>query len=137
MDAEEPNASTCDTYAADPEQLLLVAACTGPRCRALRHLHAVTAPGVDDDTTVLRDAVRHRRDAVMISTGCLQACSHGSVVVVGSATMPHSRTFRWYSNPVLVGLTDRAGKMADLAAWVLGSAPREQTMPATLRHSKA
>lgn len=71
-----------------PERLLLVAACGGQRCRMLRQLHNPPNPGMDTGASLLRDAVRQRRDAVLISTGCLNACSHGSVVVVGWATMP-------------------------------------------------
>lgn len=141
----------------EPRRLLLVAACNGQRCRTLRQLREPTI-AEPHGWKILRDAVRQRRNAILISTGCLGPCSYGSVVVLGWATMPRDPTprdtlppdsaatedvagenaagaaaFRWCSSPVLVGLADRPRRATDLAGWIQGSAPQRQTMPSTLR----
>lgn len=117
-----------------PERLLLVVACGGQRCRVLRQLQTTATTCGDGGTDLLRDAVRQRRNAVLISTGCLGACSHGSVVVVGWATRPHSASLSWSSPPIMVGLAERPQRTNDLARWIRGSAPAKTTMPIGLRH---
>lgn len=118
-----------------PERLLLVVACGGQRCRVLRQLQTTATASGDGGTDLLRDAVRQRRDAVLISTGCLGVCSYGSVVVVGWATSPHAAALSWSSPPIMVGLTERPQRTTDLARWIQGSAPAKTTMPIGLRHN--
>lgn len=108
------------------ERVLLVMVCNGPRCAALQRLRE------DTHTDALRSAVRERPHSVLMSTGCLGRCAHGSVAAVGAAEATGSR-LAWIRHPTLVGRVDDPARMALLAAWV-SAGGRRSHLPPPLRH---
>lgn len=60
----------------------VVAVCQGRRCQALLAGHR------QDAMEVLREATRHSRHGILVSTGCAGPCSHAPVVVVGTGLSP-------------------------------------------------
>lgn len=101
--------------AADPGGPV-VAACTGSRCAALCRL---TGTGSTEDPLGpdLREAVRHTRGAVLISTGCLGRCELGALILL---------TWRHRSPaPVALAGMHQPDRRAALASWLPGKGPRQ------------
>jgi hypothetical protein len=63
----------------------VVAVCQGRRCQALLAGHR------QDAMEVLRQATRHSRHGILVSTGCAGPCSHAPVVVVATGQGPSGR----------------------------------------------
>jgi hypothetical protein len=110
--------------------VLVVAVCAGHRCRALRALHDPAATG-DSTGDLLRQAVRRRPRAVLISTGCLGPCAHGCVAAVGTGTAAGGE-ISWAGRPVGLGMVEMPQRAAALAAWISDSAPDLATLPEPL-----
>lgn len=121
----------CPAASAPAEPVLLVAACGGPRCRALRALHDPSARAPDPCGQLLREAVRQRPGAVLISTGCLGPCERACVAAVGWG-MIRGGLLRWSGRPAGLGLVEMPARAAALAAWISGSAPDLKTLPEDL-----
>ena len=117
---------------APAEPVLLVAACAGPRCRALRALHDPSAAASGPCGQLLAEAVRQRPRAVLVSTGCLGPCERACVAAVGWG-MSHRGQLRWSGRPAGLGLVEMPAHAAALAAWISGSAPDLKTLPGDLR----
>lgn len=144
----------------DTQRVLLVTMCTGSRCAGLRRLATAdptaahrcppdlrpdqdrqpgkvqcpegTAPGgVGVMDAVLRSAVAHRRDAVLVTTDCLGACSRGSVTAVGWASSTVGG-LSWLSQPVWVERSETPRRARALAQWVGSTAPDPATIPPIL-----
>jgi hypothetical protein len=113
------------------EPVLLVAACAGPRCRALRALHDPSAATSGPCGRLLCDAVRRRPGAVLISTGCLGPCERGCVAAVGWGTSRGGQ-IRWSARPAGLSLVELPARAAALAAWISGPAPDLRTLPEEL-----
>jgi hypothetical protein len=116
---------------APAELVLLVAACAGPRCRALRALHDPSAAASGPGGRLLCEAVRHRPGAVLVSTGCLGPCERACVAAVGWGTS-RAGELCWAGRPAGVGLVEMPARAAALAAWISGSAPDLKTLPEDL-----
>ncbi len=115
------------------ETVLLVAACTGTRCAAVRRPHDPGADPVDRCGHLLRAAVRQRPDAVLLSTACLGPCHLGSVAAVGWAR-PRAQGGRldWLARPVLLTMLDSPKRAAAASSWINAGAPDAGTLPALL-----
>ncbi|HTQ90605.1 MAG TPA: hypothetical protein VMK84_14075 [Streptosporangiaceae bacterium] len=113
------------------EPVLLVAACAGPRCRALRALHDPSARASGPCGRLLCEAVRQRPGAVLVSTGCLGPCERACVAAVGWG-MSQAGQIRWSGRPAGLSLVEMPARAAALAAWVAGSAPDLKTLPEDL-----
>jgi hypothetical protein len=113
------------------EPVLLVAACAGPRCRALRALHDPSAATFGPCGRPLSEAVRHRPGAVLISTGCLGPCERACVAAVGWG-MSRGGQIRWSARPTRLSMIEMPARAAALAAWISGSAPDMRTLPEDL-----
>jgi hypothetical protein len=95
------------------QPVLLVGVCAGHRCAALRRLHSVDPhptdlmrSGADDDAAdtrqasysesegLIRQAIRDRCDAVLVSLPCLGPCAQGSVAALGAGVAGrHAQTW--------------------------------------------
>lgn len=106
---------------ADAEPLLLVAVCGGQRCRAVRALADERSPDAPTSSSVIGEAVRTTRHAVMLSTGCLGPCAQGAVVAIGAATLT-DRALSWLSPPVCWGSTQTAQRAAAISQCIKASA---------------
>ncbi len=118
--------------ARDAAPVLLVAACTGARCQALRELHGASTAAGDGSGTALRAAVRDRPRAVLLSTACLARCHLSSVAAVGWAAAARSGQLSWLGPPLLLGMLDLPHNAAAAAAWIRHGAPDPRTLPAPL-----
>lgn len=116
---------------APAEHVLLVAACAGPRCRALRTLHDPSAAAFGSCGQLLCEAVRRRPGSVLLSTGCLGPCQRGCVAAVGWAVSDRGQ-LRWSARPVGLGMVEIPQRAMALAAWISGSAPDLTTLPEPL-----
>ena len=113
--------------------MLLVAACGGVRCAALRRLRGPAAGPVDRCGHLLRAAVRRRPDAVLLSTACLGPCHLGSVAAVGWArARARGGRLDWLARPVLLTMLDRPERAAAASGWITAGAPDAHTLPALL-----
>jgi hypothetical protein len=106
------------------DQLLAVASCSGPRCRAVR---------TPSHTATLRAAVAGRPHALLVSTGCLGPCHLACVVAVGPAVLSGDHHVDWTAPPRTFALAERAGRSAALAGWISAGAPDPAQLPAVLR----
>jgi hypothetical protein len=124
------------------EPYLVVAVCAGARCRALRQLHDPSAASAGPPGQELRDAVRARQRAVLITTGCLGACHQGCVVAVGHGTTEAVGTagaghLIWAAPPVGLGLAELPDRSRELAGWVRDGAPDVAMLPGRFRRPGA
>lgn len=103
--------------------LLLVAVCGGQRCRAVRALDDERSPDSPNSCSVIREAVRSTRNAVMLATGCLGPCAEGAVVAIGAAILT-DRALAWVSPPTYWGSTQTAQRAAALSHCIKASAVR-------------
>jgi hypothetical protein len=113
-----------------PEPVLVVAACAGHRCRALRARHDPSAAG-GSTGELLRQAVQQRPRTVLISTPCLGPCARGCVAAVGTG-IAASGEVCWAGRPVGLGMVEMPERAAALAAWISSSAPDLATLPEPL-----
>lgn len=128
------------------QSVLLVGVCVGQRCAALRRLNSAdshrtgvnptrTEPAaVPESEQLLRQAVRARHKAVLVSVPCLGPCSQASVTVVG-AGLARENSLTWLGCPSTFGLTQIPQRARALADWVGADAPNPQNLPAALRRS--
>jgi len=111
--------------------VLVIAACAGPRCRALRSLHDPSARASGPCGRLLCEAVRHRPGAVLISTACLGPCERACVVAVGWGTARRGH-LSWSGRPVGLSLAEMPARASALAAWISASAPDLAALPEDL-----
>lgn len=138
------------------QPVLLVGVCTGHRCAALRRIGNGDPQHTDpiesganhsganidaadaghdslcDSERLIRQAIRDRRDAVLVSLPCLGPCAQGSVAALGAALAGHN-ALTWLGRPAMFGLTQIPERSRALADWIGAGAPDPQTMPAPLR----
>jgi hypothetical protein len=106
----------------------VVAVCAGQRCTALRGF-----AGCGSALEELRDAVRLRRGAVLVSSPCLGPCHEAPVAAVARRDGPTGD----FGRTLWLGRLDDAVLLEALRAWVVGGGPStaqrpEKELPAEL-----